>query len=330
MEIKGFIRGREDLENDKRSRKEIRDKAFPFGINFIDKATYGIFPHDLILITAKTGAGKTEIASQIVQNVLEQGRRVAFFALEAYAGEIMSRLKFKKLANAFYQLKFSQDRSVRPNYARWVAGRQYDLFKNWEPEIDQEMLRLTENLYMSYREGSFSPADFCEFTTHIAPEVDLIVLDHIHFFDFDTDNENKAMKETMGKIRDLSMIIGKPIVLVAHIRKGDKKSSGIIPTLDDIHGSSDISKIATKAIALASAANQYTQKDPHLHPTFIRVIKNRLDGSVCRYAAVVDFDISRNTYETNFILGTISYDDTEFLPLEGRWPQWALEETKNG
>jgi hypothetical protein len=128
----------------------------------------------------------------------------------------------------------------------------------------------------------------------------------------------------MKMIRDVSLKIGKPIILVAHIRKADRRNSGALPNLDEIHGSSDIAKIATRVITLAPAGKFISKPSPVLFPTFFKVLKNRVDGSRCSEVAVINFDVSKNSYDNNFLLGKFNYDETEFETTD-EWPDWALE-----
>ena len=79
--------------------------------------------------------------------------------------------------------------------------------------------------------------------------VDLIVVDHLHYVDGDDDeNEHKSLGDTVKAIRDVSLRIGRPIVLIAHLRKRDARAKQLVATLDDFHGSSNVVKICTQAI----------------------------------------------------------------------------------
>ena len=64
----------------------------------------------------------------------------------------------------------------------------------------------------------------------------------------DDPNENRAVKNIVKRIRDVSLAIGVPVIVVAHLRKKDRIPRPLAPDLDDFHGASDITKIA---IALA-------------------------------------------------------------------------------
>ena len=304
------------------TRKANHGKALPFGIPFLDCATGGILPDDLVLVTARTGAGKSEMATLIAQASLLSGKFVHMFALEAYEGEVESRLKFKMLADAFYSQSFWKNIGRVPNYLDWRRGINSDLVEKFEPEIDELFIHKFQNLHTLYRESSFTVGDLEEQIGEIWEETDLIILDHLHYFDFDSENENAAMKSTLKKIRDLSLSIRKPIVLVAHVRKKDRGSKSLVAGTEEIHGSSDVGKIATIAISAAPALDQ-SQNNNFIYPTYLRLCKMRDDSSRTRFVGLCGFNIKGNCYEENFRLGKLSADESEFEEVTGEWPQWA-------
>ncbi|WP_104696952.1 MULTISPECIES: replicative DNA helicase [unclassified Helicobacter] len=62
------------------------------GFDELNKVTTGFNKGDLIIIGARPGMGKTTLALNIVQNVLNHNRGVAFFSLEMPAEQLMLRM----------------------------------------------------------------------------------------------------------------------------------------------------------------------------------------------------------------------------------------------
>jgi hypothetical protein len=97
-----------------------------------------------------------------------------------------------------------------------------------------------------------------------------------------------------------------------------------MPDIDDFHGSSDITKIATKAVMLAPSPRKDGQP-MYLAGTFMSVEKDRMDG-LKPYIATMCFDRRRNCYEG----GAGSYqlcrlEKGEVKPLTfAEMPQWAV------
>lgn len=292
-----------------------------FGNKYLDHCLGGIHPSDLIVVTAKTGAGKTELAVQIAMSNAVNKKRVHFFALEADKNEIESRMKFKFLSQCFY-LQQNRDRSIFPNYQDWLYKKQpwLDVFND---EVDAEIKLYFKTLNTYYRDTKFDIKTLEAQLHQIANQTDLVILDHLHYFDFDETNENRAMKETVKQIRDLQAHYRRPIILVAHLRKTDKRFSGLIPELEEIHGSSDIIKIATK-ILVASPARDIKSDQKHIMPTYFKALKNRHDTARCYYAGVVGFNLTKNKYEETYKVGELNYENTEVTLLDTiDYPHWA-------
>jgi hypothetical protein len=120
----------------------------------------------------------------------------------------------------------------------------------------------------------------------------------------------------------------KPVICVAHLRKKNNmfKKARLVPTLDDFHGSSELTKIATKALFLAPARD--VQVEPGFAATYMHVAKDRNSGR-CPYVACVKFDYSSWEYAPKYKLGDLSVDGTEFEVIdEEAIPHWARSESR--
>jgi hypothetical protein len=127
------------------------------------------------------------------------------------------------------------------------------------------------------------------------------------------------MKEIVKTIKWISDFIEKPIVLVAHLRKRDRRFNELAAGMDEFHGSSDITKIATKVITLGKG----NMISPTQCETYIRIPKNRIDGSVTFYIAKLIFDFKKNSYIPQYTLGKLENMGQEFKPLEEQEiPKW--------
>jgi hypothetical protein len=115
--------------------------------------------------------------------------------------------------------------------------------------------------------------------------------------------------------------------VIAHVRKGDRKSRQLVPGIEDFHGSSDISKIATKAIMLAPAHDKEDDEDrlPYMWPTYFHIGKCRTDGSRTRFLGLVAFNARRNAYELGYSMHKmlLSGDESELIP-DNKRPHWAI------
>ena len=315
---------RDRITEERRDRKKQQLRCLTFGVPFLDECLGGIYSNDLILYGAKTGIGKTQLATITAMANASSGKRVHFFALEAEANEIERRIKYQILAEAFFKCLKKDFPNVHLNYMDWYYGKLEQTLGKVEDEIDTIMKDLYPNLWTFYRTtGDYTIQDFEKHVLAIQDQTDLLILDHLHYFDFDDENENRAMKSTVKKIRDLALLIGKPVILIAHMRKSDRRLKQIIPGVDEFHGSSDITKIATKIITLAPCTQE--QNQGHKSPTYMRIAKCRVDGSRTKYIGLMGFSANSNKYEGNYYLGTLVSTEEEFEGIKDLncMPFWA-------
>ena len=300
------------------------------GIRFLDKALGGgIVTGDVLLLAAPSGAGKTETALFMATHNASLGRRVHFFALEAERHELTQRLLYRELARLYFEPQtFVTKASLigRPlNFCDWMDRKYGEKLKDLEERAEAVVREKYKTLNVYYRDREFGIEELRKQVLAVKDQTDLIVVDHVHYVDLpDGENENRAMTEMVKVIRDIALISQKPFVVVAHVRKRDSRNKTLLPDLEDIHGTSNLAKIATKAIMLAPCFNLTNKSGEYF--TYMRVVKNRRDGSRCRFTAVCTFDAHKNAYHDEFILGRLSSDGQNFEPLkDDEMPYWVKD-----
>jgi len=158
-------------------------------------------------------------------------------------------------------------------------------------------------------------------------KTDLLIVDHIHYFDFETENENREMKEILKTIRKLNEVTRIPIVLVSHLRKKDRRGAEIVAGGDEFHGSSDLVKIATKVISMGRGGPLVNSNGIHstsVFETYFRIVKNRMDGSSIPYVGAVGFSYLNNEYGDRYRLMRLKNLGTEVEEiLPQQLPYWA-------
>ena len=315
-----FMPSPERIDGERAERLANGAGILSFGVKFLDDAMGGITRRDLVLIGAKTGSGKTQLASNIAMTNCRAGKRVHYFALEAEDREIERRMKFQLLAAIYYRDFVGAHIKLR--YIDWYNGRLDYVLGRFEREADEELRELTRNLSTYYRVDSFTSDDFAKHLDAIREETDLAVLDHFHYVDSTDDNENRGHKRIVKQIRDSVLRAEKPVIVIGHIRKSDPKVTPLVPTEEAFHGSSDIVKIATKAIMIAPDYETETG-NPSLWSTYMQIVKCRQDSSLTRYVARVNYDTKHDAYEEFYVLGRLTDGGREFKGLDsGQWPTW--------
>jgi len=308
MLIEGFKSSFERIQHEDQFRQSIEHTGLKFGIKFLDDALRGIISTDLILLCAASGVGKTEMAANIAYKNAKLGKKVYGIFLEAFEGEIELRQKYRLLSEKAKADKF------HTRYSDWLTGKQRYL--NDKYKIDIEFFK---NVQTKYRTRDYTIDHLEKDLLAINDNADLIVIDHLHYFDMISERENEEMTRIVKLISDIIQVIKKPVVLVTHIRKRNNQVSLLAPDLEDIHGSSNIYKIATKVITVASAG----AIDDSASQTYMRIPKFRLDSSVTNFVCDIKYLHDVNDYDTNYVVGKQAFEKNKatFEKLSYR-PHW--------
>lgn len=324
----GFIRSIEHTFDEVNQRKNLRNGILKFGIKYLDDAMAGILKNDLILIGAGSGAGKTQTCCNIAKANIEQGKKVHYIALEAEYLEIERRIKYQLFAKSFFS-DHERPRGVDISFQNWMLGDFIDSCVVHEAAAARDFMQKYETLFTFYKANKFDISDLICTVMECADETDLIILDHVHYMDFDdNENENLAIKKIAKTARDLALEQGKPIILVSHMRKSDRHSLTFAPGLEEFHGSSDLYKIATKAVTIGPGAMSSDGKIE----TYFRIVKNRFEGSVTRYLGKCLYNSKEGNYDRNYEVGDAYQNrDAGFKQLDRSiYPKWGEYYSREG
>jgi KaiC/GvpD/RAD55 family RecA-like ATPase len=276
-----------------KARENTATKIMRFGIDFLDDALRGIFPDDLILIGAPPGVGKTQLCCNIAYANIEDGKTVHYIALEAGEYEIERRLKFPLVFERFLADPERPKLPRKLNFSDWLMGLYKEQLKPYEESAAKFFETAFKSLYVYYKQENFGISELIQNVCIASPTTDLLIIDHVHYFDFDDDNENRAIREIAKTARTLALEQQKPIILVAHLRKKDRQNEEACAGLEEFHGSSDLYKIATRVVTVAPGKPEADGT----FQTYFRIPKNRIDGGVTRYLGLEFFNPKKGGYE---------------------------------
>lgn len=309
-------------------RKKIGGRLLKFGIQFLDDALAGIFPDDLILVGAPSGVGKTQLCCNFALTNMKQGHKVHYIALESPKYEIERRLKYPMVMSRYWDDPYRKELG-RISFTDWLIGKHASDLKDYEADVACEFEMKYKDLFLYHKGDKFGLSELIESVMHVSDETSLIIVDHVHYFDLDDDNENRAIKKIAKTVRDLVIEEKKPIMLVAHLRKKERGSDDLIPSLEDFHGSSDLYKIATRVITMAPGDRTLGG----LYQTFFRIPKNRLDSGVTRYSAVELFDPRSGGYiHGKYELGKADQSRSDGFQIisSSEYPDWGTKQEGAG
>lgn len=316
----GFESSGSRLKNEREDRLKNAARQLPYNHAFLDDCLRSIMPNDLVVIGARTGVGKTELARSIATSNARNGKRVHYFALEAEQNEIERRTKFTVIASLLYSGGVRT--STQFNYPDWYRGRFESDIGALDGEADRIIRERYATLHTYYRGPKFDHDDIRRLILAEQDRTDLFVLDHLHYVDIDDDNENRGLREVMSTLRNTALLVGLPVILVVHLRKRATGSKSLTPSMDDIHGSSDVAKICTHAIMLEPAFPSSGVEPRKGHSlTFFSVPKDRGDGAK-HLIALCPFNWRTKNYDETYTLGRDAGGKFEALGTS-EVPYWA-------
>lgn len=315
---------------DEMALREPASRRLKFGCSFMDESLGGIAPKDFIVFGAKTGAGKTQFTAKLT--AANPGKKIALFALEAERTEIERRIKYT-LARKFASAKGEDLRCV--DYDSWISLQSPQLDK-YDKEASAAARTVLAGLRTYYREsGEFGLKELLRLLESASKENDLLVVDHLHMVDLDSSkNANEEMGRIIHGLHDIVFTRGVPILAVSHLRKttGGDDWKRLVPTVDDLHGSSEISKQATSVFIFGKAKierNDTTR--PKGFPTLFAIDKHRREGSRAQYAGLCFYEPTTGGYNESYALGELSRGGKEWTMVDPKdRPFWAKHATVTG
>jgi hypothetical protein len=314
----GFMPSSDRIIAEREERLKQAPLVLNYGTGLLDDTLSGIIPNDLIVVGAKTGAGKTQLAASIALHNAQSGFPVHYFALEAENNEIERRIKYGLISGRYYNDTEGQSDRRIISYTDWRMGKLEPLLGPIERKMEEQFKESVKNLNTLYRtSGDFDIKALEKGLLSVVAESRLIVIDHLHYIDTD-DDENLGYKRTIKLIRDIVLRYGVPVIVIAHLRKtqGSRKDQPLISSIEDFHGTSDVPKIATTCIMMGPAFD-HIGPQPWLWPTYIGVCKSRLDGSRTRYTGLTNYNARTSKYEGSYRIGRMIGQGREWEELFG-------------
>lgn len=280
------------------------EKVGIFGFPYLDETLEGVFSSDLIVIGARSGAGKSSLASIIA--AANKNCNVALFSIENFEGD-------EYLKHLYYQYK-KVDFSYKGSQRHFNAN-----YKNLDQRLIDKAIDRVENkighIHLYSRQKNYTLEKLKEdmIETVTKNNTKLIILDHLDYLEKENPNESdiKHISDLMRIIRDFQDAFNCAIIALSHLRKVDKRYIGAIPSMDEFIGSSNKIKEATVVVTLAPD-EEANIKNPFstLKSTWCCIRKLRA-GGVNNTVARTVFDISQDSYRGNYTLCTVNFDGTK-------------------
>ena len=282
-----------------------------FGINYLDNKLDGIHLGDLILVGARSGAGKSTISRMIAQ---ANPKNTAWFCLENFRYDMILEQCY------YYYLQKTNNYGVS---LRHFSGGACAKEENWSVEFTQEIADYGHAQFDGLSIHSRRP-DFNvdKLIALMKTEVELnhkeiLIIDHLDYVDKNDPDENdiRHFTELMRAIRDLQDKHKVAVVAISHLRKPlQAKESPKIPSMDEFYGSSNKVKESTIVIMFSPDDERNEQSamnnQNYLKSTFCCIRKLRL-GGIDNKVARLSFNLRTGRYNDLYEELTVNYSGTK-------------------
>ena len=251
---------------------------FHYGFKGLDNLLHGARYGELVTITAGSGTGKSSFCRHLAAQLLQNGNRVGYLALEESNRRTALGLMSSALHKAYHLGEHDHKELINAfdeTLAKW-------------------------NLYLFDGFGSYDPDIIYNRIEYLASGLDtkIIFLDHLSILLSGLDgDERKTIDKTMTRLRSLVERTGITLFLVSHLRRTQSDQNheeGARVTLGQLRGSAAIAQLSDACIAL-----ERNQQDGSQHAgTTVRVLKNRYSGET-GVACTLQYDLNTCQFTEN-------------------------------
>lgn len=200
------------------------------GYSELNKMTTGFGKGDLVIIAARPAMGKTSFALNMVQNLLDKGRGVAFFSLEMPAEQLMLRLLSVKTSIQLQRLRVGD----------FNAGEQ--------KQLDDAIEQMRNSKLFVDDGGSVNINQLRSKLRKLKsrhPEIELAVIDYLQIMS-GTGGKDRHLEvsEISRGLKMLARELNIPIVALSQLNRTLESRADKRPMLSDIRESGSIEQDA--------------------------------------------------------------------------------------
>jgi len=264
------------------------DHDYPF--QCLQDKLHGIRYQELTTITSGSGQGKSTFCRQLAVNLLTQGERVGYLALE------------------------ESNRRTALGLMSTAVGKSLHIGEHDQTELEEHFRNTIANwhLYLFDGFGSFDPSIIYNRIEYLASglECRIIFVDHLSILLSGLEgDERRMLDQTMTRLRSLVERTGISLFLVSHLRRtsNDRTSheEGGKVSLSQLRGSAGIAQLSDQVIALERNQQSETERDI----TTLRIVKNRYSGET-GFAGKIRFDLNTSRFTEHETTGTPIFNPT--------------------
>lgn len=214
------------------------------GFPDIDAATGGMHGGELLVFAGRPKQGKTILALNIAQAVLNQAKAVAIFSLEMPSPQLISRMASNAANVPFHLIKDPKK----------LEDFHWSRIKDYIAETRSQPLYIDDG-------SDLTLADIRARARSIASkgDLDLIVVDYLQLVSASGENENIRIGSVSTGLKRMAKELDVPVLALAQMNRGIETRTEARPKLSDLRGSGQIEQDADAVFFLHTVDENKTE-----------------------------------------------------------------------
>ena len=255
-----LVKNQSDLEKLSSMKGDIT--GIPTGYYELDKITSGFHPHELIIIAARPGMGKTAIALNLVTNIAINSRKtVALFNMEMGAEQLTTRM-----ISSVGQVEASKLKNGNLEHSDWKRiNEAISRLSNTKIFIDDTAGITVGEIRSKCRRLAASPNG-----------LDLVVIDYLTLIQGSSKNGSNRQQEVADisrALKTMAMELDVPVIALSQLSRGIEQRPDKKPMLSDLRESGAIEQDAD-IVAFLHCTDEEREKENSLMELVIRKHRN--------------------------------------------------------
>lgn len=236
--------------------------GIPTGFYELDKLTSGFHPHELIIIAARPGMGKTAIALNMVTNIaINSKKTVALFNMEMGAEQLATRM-----LSSVGQIEGSKLKTGNLEHSDWRrVNEAISRLSNTNIYIDDTAGNTVGEIRSKCRKLATSPSG-----------LDIVVIDYLTLIQGSSKNgtnRQQEVAEISRSLKTMAMELNVPVIALSQLSRGIEQRVDKKPMLSDLRESGAIEQDAD-IVAFLHCSDEEKEKQNSLMEFVIRKHRN--------------------------------------------------------
>ena len=249
-----------DLEKLAANKNDIT--GIPTGFYELDKLTSGFHPHELIIIAARPGMGKTAVALNMLTNMaINSKKTIALFNMEMGAEQLATRM-----LSSVGQIDGSKLKTGNLEHNDWKRlNEAISRLSNTKIFIDDTAGQTVGEIRSKCRKLAASPGG-----------LDIVIIDYLTLIQGSSKNGANRQQEVADisrALKTMAMELNVPVIALSQLSRGIERRDDKKPMLSDLRESGAIEQDAD-IVAFLHCTDEEREKENSLMEFVIRKHRN--------------------------------------------------------